>query len=155
MNDLARILLVYLSLNASPLWACSFDGVFTNPFTESYAGSFDVALATQKVVQDGSINKPVKLEGMRGLQQSTWWLKIFAKKQSNELVKGTYIYLIDSHLWAKALGDQKLKVHVPKPSKPDAVLVLSGAALASLVSEDINYQQALDMGIAKLIAQTD
>ena len=150
MNTLARTLLIYLSLSVSPLWACSFDGVFPNPFAESYAGSFDVALATQRGIQSGSINKLDKLEGMNGLRRTNWWLKVFAKEQKGKLAEGTYIYLIDSRLWAKVEGDHRLKIHVPEPSIPSAVLVLSDAALASLVSEEISYQQALKLGVAKL-----
>ncbi|MDN3684617.1 hypothetical protein QW180_17810 [Vibrio sinaloensis] len=54
--------------------------MLTNPFTESYEGAFDVALATQREVSNGTVSMPALREGIAGLQQTTWWLKLLNKK---------------------------------------------------------------------------
>ena len=148
MRTIAIVFTMCLSLSAGPLRACTFDGVFTNPFTESYPGAFDVALATHKEVSEGTITKPTLREGIPGLQQTSWWLKLLAKDLNNESMDDTYLYVIDSHLWAKKRAD-KLEVHVTKPNQKKRVLILSAAALSSIVTGEISYQDALELGVAK------
>ena len=69
MPKLIRVVILYFTLSAGPLWACTFDGVFNNPFVESYAGAFDVALATHNEVQKRTMIKPDKLDGQAGLRR--------------------------------------------------------------------------------------
>ncbi|WOO27787.1 hypothetical protein R1T29_00625 [Vibrio parahaemolyticus] len=138
-----------LLLSADPLRACTFDGVFTNPFTESYPGALDVALATQREVSKGTFTVPVLREGRAGLQQTSWWLKLFNTDLRVAQMKEVYFYVIDSHLWAKKTTD-RLEIHVAKPTQPKKVLIVSAAALSSLASDQISYQDALALGVAQI-----
>ncbi|MDA0155716.1 hypothetical protein OH460_25690 [Vibrio sp. Makdt] len=116
---------------------------------ESYPDALDVALATHRQVSEGTITKPTLREGIPGLQQTSWWLKLLAKDLNTMLMEDTYFYIIDSHLWAKKKMGM-LEIHVTKPTKNKKVLILSAAALSSIVTGEISYKNALELGVAKL-----
>ncbi|AGQ93876.1 hypothetical protein [Vibrio parahaemolyticus] len=65
---------------ASPTsWSCSYDGLFANPFSESYPGALDVSIATQLAIRSQSM-KPLELiEGEAGLRRASWWLNLMVK----------------------------------------------------------------------------
>lgn len=151
MKAIVIVCTLCVLLSAGPLRACTFDGVLTNPFTESYEGAFDVALATQREVSNGTVSMPALREGIAGLQQTTWWLKLLNKNLRAVHMEEMYFYVIDSHLWAKKTAD-RLEVHVAKPVQPEKVLIVSAAALSSLVSRQISYQDAQTLGVARMIS---
>ncbi|WP_238322307.1 hypothetical protein [Vibrio mexicanus] len=67
-------------LMSSPSWACSYDGQFSNPFTESYPGALDVAIATQKAIRTSAISKPSELTGSKGLRRASWWISLMVEQ---------------------------------------------------------------------------
>lgn len=149
MPKLIRVVIIYFTLSVGPVWACTFDGVFNNPFVESYAGAFDVALATHNEVQKRTMIKPDKLDGQAGLRRASWLLTLFIQNQSRELTVGSYIYLVDRRLWSKIETDMKLMIHVDQPETSAPVLLMSEAALLNIVSNTIEFQSALDVGVVK------
>ncbi|EEX33095.1 hypothetical protein VIC_002545 [Vibrio coralliilyticus ATCC BAA-450] len=128
--------------------ACSYDGQFNNPFTESFPGSLDIAMATQDALAKNYLESVETLEGKQGLRRASWWLKLIAKKQQVELRSVSYIYLIDSHLWTKVSPDQNIEIHVsPVSAKPSSVMLMSEAALQALVQGKVNIGKAVELGI--------
>ncbi len=149
MKVLTQILLILSVLGASPSWACSYDGQFINPFTESYPGSLDVVIATQKALANNQIVKPKNVEGAQGLQRAVWWLKLFVKNNQEVLPEEGYIYLADSHLWSKFTKMGKVEVHALAPQDNKHVLVISEYALSNLISKNISYEQSQQLGLVE------
>ena len=147
MKVLKSTLIAFLIIGATPSWACSYEGQVVNPFTESYPGSLDVVIATQKAVLNQHINKPEVLEGPQGLQRAVWWLKLFVKQNKQYLPQNGYIYLADSHLWSSFSESGELKVHSLMPENNERVLVTSEFALSNVISEKISYQQSQQLGM--------
>ncbi|MFM2587584.1 hypothetical protein [Vibrio sp. TBV020] len=132
---------------ASPMsWACSYDGQFNNPFSESYPGSLDVAIATQQAIKSQTIAAPQRLEGGQGLRRASWWLNLMVESNPN-LPSGTYIYLVDSQLWSQYQPDKRLAVHVSAPESTANVLLISEAALGSVISDKITLDKAEELGL--------
>lgn len=131
--------------------ACSYDGQFNNPFKESYPGALDIAIATQDALSDESLEHIKVLEGAQGLRRASWWLTLMTKHNANDLESVSYIYLVDSHLWSKVSNGDQIEIHVP-PNSDDAssVLLLSEAALQALVSQKVDLQSAIELGIAQI-----
>lgn len=140
------VILVLWYAASQPVLACSYDGQFNNPFAESYPGSLDVALATREAIISKKINRPQKLSGVQGLARAQWWLNLLHRKWPAELDEVSYIYLVDSQLWSQRQSGQ-LKIHVPAPDDTQSVLLLSEAALAALIGNEINFEQANAMKI--------
>ncbi|TFH90433.1 hypothetical protein [Vibrio ouci] len=141
------LLVAAFSAMASPIsWACSYDGQFTNPFSESYPGSLDVAIATQQAIRGQLIEAPQRLKGGQGLRRASWWLNLMVERNPN-LPSGTYIYLVDSQLWSQYQPDQRLAIHVDAPNSAENVLLISEAALSSVISEKITLNKARDLGV--------
>lgn len=147
MKVLVKLCLVLSVLVACSSWACSYDGQFNNPFTESYPGSLDVVIATQKALANNQIERPDRLDGLPGMQRVTWWLKLFVKNNREVLPDEGYIYLVDSHLWSKFTKAGKLEIHAPAPDDQHHVLVVSEYALSNLVSDHISYDRSKQLGI--------
>lgn len=133
---------------ASPAsWACSYDGLFTNPFSESYPGALDVSIATQQAIRSQSMQPLETIEGLSGLRRTSWWLNVMAKNHP-ELPKGAYVYVVDRHLWSRiSESDNTIEVHVSPPTDNVKVLQLSEAALHNLVSDQITLTQARELGV--------
>lgn len=130
--------------------ACSYDGQFNNPFTESFPGSLDIAMATQDALAQNFLEGIETLEGKQGLRRASWWLKLMAKKQQVNLQSVSYIYLVDSHLWTKLSPDQKIKIHVsPVSAKPSSVMLISEAALQALAKGKMNIGKAVELGVVQ------
>lgn len=130
--------------------ACSYDGQFNNPFAESYPGSIDVAIATYDALDSQRFSAVSPLTGTPGLQRASWWLKLMADRHSAQLESVSYIYLVDSHLWSKLETDQSIKVHLaPSDAKPTSVLLLSEAALNALIQKQMDFAQALELGVIR------
>ena len=151
MKALYPMVLLSLTLGASmTTHACSYDGQLNNPFTESFPGSLDIAIATQDALKQNLLESIETLEGKQGLRRASWWLKLMAKQQQVDLQTVSYIYLIDSHLWTKVTPDQDIQVHVsPISAKPSSVMVISEAALQALIGGKINIEQAVELGIVQ------
>lgn len=135
---------------ASPTsWACSYDGLFTNPFSESYPGALDVSIATQLAIRSQSM-KPLELiEGEAGLRRASWWLNLMVKANP-DLSAGSYVYVVDRQLWSRiSESDYSIEVHVSPPTESAQVLQLSEAALHNLISEQITIDQARELGVIK------
>jgi len=133
-----------------PVQACSYDGQFNNPFTESFPGSLDIAMATQSALEDNQLNKVDKLDGTQGLRRVSWWLKLMAEQHADELESVAYIYLVDSHLWSKVNKGSQIEVHtVPESDNPSSVMLLSEAALYALVHNRIDFDSASQLGIIR------
>ncbi|TOE84726.1 hypothetical protein CGJ34_08235 [Vibrio parahaemolyticus] len=133
---------------ASPTsWACSYDGLFANPFSESYPGALDVSIATQLAIRSQSM-KPLELiEGEAGLRRASWWLNLMLKKNP-DLPKGAYIYVVDRQLWSRiSKTDNSIEVHVSPPSNSEQILQISEAALQSLIANQITIDQARELGV--------
>ncbi|MBA5761678.1 hypothetical protein H2O73_04895 [Vibrio sp. 404] len=130
-----------------PLYACSYDGQPSNPFTESYPGSLDIAFATSAAVDNKQISIVDELEGQKGLRRVSWWLKLMLDQHGNELQSVSYIYLVDSHLWSQVVGSS-IRIHAsPVMGDRSSVLMLSEAALYALVGGQVDFAQALELGI--------
>ncbi|CAE6946932.1 hypothetical protein [Vibrio sp. B1FLJ16] len=133
---------------ASPAgWACSYDGLFNNPFSESYPGALDVSIATQLAIRSQSM-KPLELvDGEAGLRRASWWLTLMVKANP-ELPKGSYVYIVDRQLWSRiSETDNSIEVHVSAPTGSVSVLQLSEAALHNIISEQITLNQARKLGV--------
>ncbi|MGL4828795.1 MAG: hypothetical protein ACRCXG_05800, partial [Vibrio sp.] len=135
------IILVLWYAASQPTLACSYDGQFNNPFAESYPNSLDVALATREAIVSKKINQPKRLSGVQGFSRAQWWLNLLNRKWPAELGEINYIYLVDTQLWSQRQSGQ-LKIHVPAPEGAQKVLLLSEAALAALVGNDITFEEA-------------
>ncbi len=134
-------------LFASPLiWACSYDGQFSNPFKESYPGALDVAIATQQAIDQNLITSPKHFSGNKGLRRVTWWLKLMAKLPL-DLPNNAYIYLVDSQLWSQYQSDQTLQIHVSPPQNPEVIIQLTEATLHSLINNELTFEQAQNLGL--------
>ena len=133
---------------STPLHACSYDGQPNNPFTESFPGALDIAFATSDAFDSKQLVAVEALTGPKGLRQVSWWLKLMAKQYAKPLESVTYIYLVDSHLWSTLSEENGIDVHT-SPALDDrvSVLVLSEAALSALVHGEIDFDQALSLGI--------
>ncbi|MGF1728903.1 hypothetical protein [Photobacterium kasasachensis] len=145
------ILLSLASLGASfSIRACSYDGQFNNPFTESFPGSLDVAIATQEALEHRRLEAIEELEGQRGLRRASWWLKLMVKQHNNELESVAYIYLVDSHLWSRMTSDSSVDIHSSPTSRNQAsVLLLSEATLSALIQNKVDFKSAIALGIMK------
>jgi len=149
MNQPFKFLMI--ATLASPMsWACSYDGQFNNPFTESYPGALNVAIVTQQAIEQQSIVAPPPLEGSKGLRRVTWWLNLLEKMSLN-LPKGTYIYLVDSQLWSQYETPNHIAIHVQPPKDKSKVVQLTEATLHNLINKRLTYKQALDL---ELILET-
>ncbi|MFB9134082.1 hypothetical protein ACFSJQ_06950 [Vibrio olivae] len=134
-------------LIASPAsWACSYDGQFSNPFAESYPGALDVAIATQQAVKNDVIMPTKVLTGTNGLRRVTWWLKVWGDS-SPPIPSNSYIYLVDSQLWAQYKQGKAIAVHVAPPKGGVTVVQLTETTLHSLISETLTFEHALDIGL--------
>lgn len=143
------VLLILVSLATSlPARACSYEGQFNNPFTESFPGSLDVAIATQQAIEDGLTPAP-SLQGQQGLRQASWWLKLLAKQWKSELGSETFVYLVDSHLWSEYKADYGMTVHTQAANTDQKVLLISEAALYHLVAKELSFTRAQQLGIAQ------
>ncbi len=146
LNMLVAICLSSVSLAAQ---ACTYDGQFSNPFTESYPGSLDVAMSTYDALDSQTIDTISSLNGPSGLRRASWWLKLMADKYASELQSVSYIYLVDSHLWSKVEHGQSITVHsAPSDeSSSSRVLLLSEAALNALVQGKVSFEQGITLGV--------
>ncbi|CAE6936016.1 hypothetical protein ACOMICROBIO_FLGHMIGD_03756 [Vibrio sp. B1FLJ16] len=135
---------------ASPnSWACSYDGLFKNPFSESYPGALDVSIATQLAIRSKSMQPLEVIDGKAGLRRTSWWLTLMVKAHP-ELSSGSYVYIVDRQLWSRiSEKDNSIEVHVPPPSDSAPVLQLSEAALHNLISNHITLDQARQLGVLK------
>ncbi|WP_261894489.1 hypothetical protein [Vibrio cyclitrophicus] len=133
---------------ASPItWACSYDGLFTNPFSESYPGALDVSIATQLAIRSQSMPPLESIEGQAGLRRTRWWLNLMTKNNP-DLPKGAYVYVVDRQLWSRtSQTGNSIEVHVSPPSQNEQVLQLSEAALQGLISNQITIEQARELGV--------
>ncbi|MDE1351613.1 hypothetical protein L9W80_15815 [Vibrio aestuarianus] len=132
---------------ASPIsWACSYDGQFNNPFSESYPGSLDVAIATQQAIRDQLIETPQRLDGGQGLRRASWWLNLMVERNPN-LPSGAYIYLVDRQLWSQYQAGNRLTIHVDAPDPSAEVMLISEAALSNVISDKMTLNQARDLGV--------
>ena len=133
---------------ASPTgWACSYDGLFTNPFSESYPGALDVSIATQLAVRSQSMQPLEAIDGEAGLRRASWWLNLMAKAHP-DLPKGSYVYVVDRQLWSRiSETDNSIEVHVSPPTDNVKVLQISEAALHNLISNQITFDQARELGV--------
>lgn len=147
MKQFQSLIIASVILFASPVsWACSYDGQFSNPFSESYPGSLDVAIATQEAIRSNSISLPPKLQSTQGLRRVTWWLNLMAKMQL-ELPEGAYVYLVDSQLWSQLQPNHQITVHVPPPQDQSNVIQLTEITLHNLINKQISYEEAKHLGI--------
>lgn len=135
------------ALASSNVWACSYDGLFNNPFSESYPGALDVSIATQLAIRSQSM-KPINvIDGEAGLRRASWWLNLMVKAHP-ELPKGAYVYVVDRQLWSRISEENTLiEVHVSPPINHEHVLQLTEAALHNLISEQITLEQARELGV--------
>ncbi|WP_242616662.1 hypothetical protein [Vibrio vulnificus] len=125
--------------------ACSYDGQFNNPFTESFPGSLDIAMATHDAFAQKLLENIETLEGKQGLRRASWWLKLMAKQKRDDLQSVSYIYLIERHLWTKVSSDQNIEIHVsPISAKPSSVMLISEAALQALAQGKVNIGKAIE-----------
>lgn len=133
---------------ASPnVWACSYDGLFINPFSESYPGALDVSIATQLAIRSKSMPPLDIIEGQAGLRRASWWLNLMTKANP-ELLKGAYVYVVDRQLWSRINeSGRSIDVHVSPPSDKVKVFQISEAALHSLISNQITLDQARKLGV--------
>lgn len=146
MKQVATLLTCSVITLASPIsWACSYDGLFSNPFSESYPGALDVSIATQKALRAQSIQLPEQLDGAQGLRRASWWLNLMVDIYP-ELPSGTYVYLVDRQLWSQR-SEQSMVVHVTPPPQGVSVVQLSEAALHNLISNQISLEQARELGL--------
>ncbi|ELH0894952.1 hypothetical protein Q2Y23_002747 [Vibrio fluvialis] len=147
MKLMSAFLTAVCTLSASPLsWACSYDGQFSNPFAESYPGALDVAMATQEALNTQTISVPTKLEGEKGLRRATWWLHLLVSQNSDALMD-SYIYLVDSQLWAHYDANSKLTVHSLPPEANQKVMQLTEIALHNIVSKKLSLKHAEKLGL--------
>ncbi|MCG7587564.1 hypothetical protein [Photobacterium sp. OFAV2-7] len=145
------MLLSLASLGASfSVRACSYDGQFNNPFTESFPGSLDVAIATQEALELKQLETIDELKGQQGLRRASWWLKLLVKQHNSELKSVAYIYLVDSHLWSRMTIDSSVDIHSsPTSLDQKSVLLLSEATLSALVQNKVDFKSAIELGIMK------
>ncbi|ABI40130.1 conserved hypothetical protein [Shewanella sp. MR-4] len=147
MKLMAAFLTAVCSFSASPIsWACSYDGQFANPFSESYPGALDVAMATQQALNAKTISELSKLEGEEGLRRASGWLQLLADEYSAEL-KGAYIYIVDNQLWSKLDTNNKLVIHSQPPEINQKVFLLTEVSLHSIVSKRLSWQEAEKLGL--------
>lgn len=140
-----------VSLGTSfPLYACSYDGQFLNPFSESVPGSLDVAFATSSALNSQQLKRVETLNGQQGLRRASWWLQLMVKQHSDSLEAVQYVYLTDSHLWSRIEQGEKIEVHTSPTTNVESALLLSEAALFALASNQLDIEAALDLGIAKI-----
>ncbi|WP_105901243.1 hypothetical protein [Vibrio gangliei] len=145
-------LLTALLTSASPFtWACSYDGLFTNPFAESFPGALDVAIATQEAIQSNQIKMPKRLTGTPGLQRASWWLNLMVKNHPN-LPANTYIYLVDTQLWSKYDENKKLTVHANPPENDANIVLVSETALYNITNHNLKLDKAMQLG---MVTQTN
>lgn len=142
-----KTLALVASLTASSLtWACSYDGQFSNPFTQSYPGSIEVAIATQHAVLGRQLANPEALPGNQGLRRVTWWLQLIADQEPT-LPEKAYIYLVDSHLWSQVTANSSIDIHVPEPTAAGQVFLMSEAALQAVVTNKLSLREAQALGV--------
>lgn len=128
-------------------WACSYDGLFTNPFSESYPGALSVSIATQLTIRS-KLMQPLKpIEGHAGLRRASWWLNLMVKNNP-DLPKGAYVYVVDRQLWSRISdANNSIEIHVSPPVESAQVLQLSEAALQNLISNQMTIDQARELGV--------
>ena len=144
---MAAFLTAVCSLSTSPIsWACSYDGQFANPFSESYPGALDVALATQQALNAKTIPKLSKLEGEEGLRRASGWLQLLTEAYSTEL-KGAYIYIVDNQLWSKMDSSDNLIIHSQPPESNETAFLLTEVTLHSIVSKQLSWKEAEKLGL--------
>ncbi|KII76084.1 hypothetical protein [Vibrio renipiscarius] len=133
---------------ASPFtWACSYDGLFTNPFSETYPGALDVSIATQIAIRSKHMQPVPEVNGQAGLRRASWWLNLMTKAHP-DLPKGSYVYLVDHQLWSRiSETGGSIEVHVSPPTENVKVFQISEAALHNLVEKEITIKQARELGV--------
>ncbi|WP_273432488.1 hypothetical protein [Chitinibacter tainanensis] len=152
-----------LSLPAASLWACIYDGAGGPSEVDPAAPT--AVFATQIAISDGELAAIEPLSGQVALQRSLHWLEQLRDLQEAAGMTGTlHIYLAEGGLWSR-LSDQddlsassllesahrlKLQTHSLPPRGGERILIVTEAALAALVNQQLSLQQAQQLGIAKL-----
>ncbi|WP_159651053.1 hypothetical protein [Vibrio atypicus] len=150
MKQLYPMVAIGLSSLTMAAHACTYDGQFRNPFSESYPGALDVAIATYEALDNHEIKTISTLEGTQGLRRASWWLQVLTEKHSNKIKPVSYVYLIDSHLWSQIDEEKRIAVHsAPVSDASHSVILLSEAALSALIHEQVSFEQAIDLGIVQ------
>ncbi|MBV1841298.1 hypothetical protein [Photobacterium ganghwense] len=150
MKTLTAVLTIALLSGAGQTLACSYDGQMNNPFTQSYPGSLNIALATRAAIENGTLTPPESLRGQPGLRRASWWLNLLARELSEHYSADIYVYLVDSHLWSRVSPDLRHpQIHSDPAPTGSQVLLLSEATLYELVNNRLSLSQAVDIGIAQ------
>jgi len=152
-----KIAMIFASLIISsihPVFACSYDGQMNNPFVQGYPGSLQVALSTQKAIEQKQLAPLHSLTGQAGLTRATTWLEQLRKRLANaELQQNFSLYLLDSQLWTRfdvVAGNVLMQSH-SIPSSDEAILISSETTLAALLNNQLDVTTAQQLGLIRWV----
>ncbi|MDO6525067.1 hypothetical protein Q4519_05150 [Motilimonas sp. 1_MG-2023] len=148
-------LMLLMALTASPLsMACSYDGLFDNPFTESYQGSFALALATQAAIKQQKLPLPGPIDNKAGLNRVTWWLKQVKPALAAQYGQNLDVLIIDKKLWSQIRTKDnalQIEIHTEPNTAQSPTILLTEASLGALAQADLTLEQAQQLGVLKAL----
>ncbi|WP_434339890.1 hypothetical protein [Motilimonas cestriensis] len=148
-------LLLLMALTASPLsTACTYDGLFNNPFTESYQGSFAVALATQAAIKQQKLQLPATIDNNAGLNRMTWWLKLVKPALAAQYGPNLDVLVIDKKLWSQIRTKDnalQIEIHTEPNTAQSPTILLTEASLNALAQADLTLEHAQQLGVLKAL----
>ncbi|MBC7002986.1 hypothetical protein BIZ37_10490 [Photobacterium sp. BZF1] len=129
--------------------ACLLHPALNAQGTSTPKGAVWVDIQTQLAMQNGAL-EPAQLQtGEAGFRQVSWWLRLFTRMLSESGVTHSYIYIADIGLWAKhnVNGNVQLELEVEPEQESSNVIILSRQTLQAIISQNLTYQQGVELGI--------
>ncbi|XZG69705.1 hypothetical protein ACTSKR_13750 [Chitinibacteraceae bacterium HSL-7] len=130
--------------------ACSYDGLFDNPFTEAYPGSLRVSLATRSAVEHGLFRQPLPMQGKDALARANRWLDDLRQRLDGaDIRQPIAVLLTDSGLWTRFdVSEGTVLMQSHRGAQADeGILLTSEAALAALLAGQIEFEDARRSGL--------
>ncbi|WP_421203900.1 hypothetical protein [Aeromonas enteropelogenes] len=153
MRRTLRVCMTLLCLIPGMGQTCGYDALYPNPFEQSWPGTLDVAMATAAAVNDDRLARLPPLTGEAGFTRSQAWLQALKSRFQQAGVRGgVSILLVDSGLWSRLRGKESLllQLHTPGPHADDRVMLLSEAALDTLLAGTLTIETAVQLGVVTL-----
>jgi hypothetical protein len=133
---------------------CGYDGMMSNPFSESYPGAVGVAIATSNAYDKQTLQALPAINPSIGFLRTNRYLQDFRNrletqaqfKKDNSLA----ILLVDTGLWSRyrhSEGSLIVEPHIASANPNELVVVASEASFAALLSGELPVETALKDGL--------
>jgi len=154
-SSLKKIGLCLTFISSIPMaTGCGYDGMMSNPFSESYPGAVGVAIATSNAYDKQTLQALPAINPSIGFLRTNRYLQDFRNrletqaqfKKDNSLA----ILLVDTGLWSRyrhSEGSLIVEPHIASANPNELVVVASEASFAALLSGELPVETALKDGL--------